>query len=62
MDENRIVDQTPQTDKPTTPFPPHREVDPYKISTMNKILSDFTYFARIFKEFKQKNGLYLFLQ
>ena len=55
MDENWIVDQTPQTDKPTTPFPPHREVDPYKISTINKILSDFTYFAKIFKEFKQKN-------
>ena len=44
----------PSTDKPTTPFPPHREVDPYKISTMNNILSDFTYFAKIFKEFRQK--------
>ena len=43
-------------------FLPHRKIDPYKISTINKILSDFTYFAKIFKEFKQKNGLYLYLQ
>ena len=32
------------------------------ISTINKILSDFRYFANIFKEFKRKSGLYLYLQ